>query len=63
MQSCESKKSYKSKFDEIISEISNNFKNYFDKDWAKADTTFADFVKEDLNKWNKESKYDLTLNK
>ena len=48
--------------DEIISEISNNFKNYFDKDWAKADTTFADFVKEDLNKWNKESKYDLTLN-
>ena len=44
--------------DEIISEISNNFKNYFDKDWAKADTTFADFVKEDLNKWNKESKYD-----
>ena len=48
--------------DEIISEISNNFKNYFDKDWAKADTTFPDFVKEDLNKWNKESKYDLTLN-
>jgi hypothetical protein len=51
MQSCESKKSYISKFDEFVSETSTNCKNYTDIDWAKADTTFAHFEYRDYYKW------------
>ena len=40
------------KFDAFVSETSTNCENYTDKDWAKADTTFAHFENEFLNKWN-----------
>ena len=54
LQSCESKKSYISKFDEFVSETSTNYKNFSETEWAKADTTFAHFEKEYSNKWNKD---------
>ena len=53
-QSCESKKSYISKFDEFVSETSTNYKNFSETEWAKADSTFAHFEKEYSNKWNKD---------
>ena len=53
-QSCESKKTYISKFDEFVSETSTNYKNFSETDWAKADTTFAHFENEYSNKWNKD---------
>ena len=52
LQSCESKKTYISKFDEFVSETSTNYKNFSEIEWAKADTTFAHFENEFLNKWN-----------
>ena len=54
LQSCESKKSYISKFDEFVSETSTNYKNFSETEWAKADSTFAHFEKEYSNKWNKD---------
>ena len=54
LQSCESKKSYISKFDEFVSETSTNYKNFSETEWAKADTTFAHFENEYSNKWNKD---------
>ena len=54
LQSCESKQSCISKFDEFVSETSTNCKNYTDTDWAKADTTFAQFEKDCLYKWDKD---------
>ena len=54
LQSCDSKQSYISKFDEFVSETSTNCKNYTDTDWAKADTTFAQFEKDCLYKWDKD---------
>ena len=54
LQSCESKQSCISKFDAFVSETSTNCKNYTDKDWAKADTTFAQFEKDCLYKWDKD---------
>ena len=54
LQSCESKKSYISKFDEFVSETSTNYKNFSETEWANADTTFAHFEKEYSNKWNKD---------
>ena len=54
VQSCESKKSYISEFDEFVSETSTNYKKFSDKDWAKADTTFAHFEARDYPKWQSE---------
>ena len=54
LQSCESKKTYISKFDEFVSETSTNYKNFSETEWAKADSTFAHFEKEYSNKWNKD---------
>ena len=54
LQSCESKQSFMSKFDVFVTETSTNYTNYSGTDWAKADTTFAQFEKDCLYKWDKD---------
>ena len=54
LQSCETKKSYISKFDEFISETSDNYKNFSEKDWVRVDSTFALLENDGLNKWRNE---------
>ena len=54
LQSCETKKSYISKFDEFVSETSSNYKNFSEKDWVRVDSTFALLENDGLNKWRNE---------
>jgi len=49
--SMESKKTYISKFDEFVSKTSSNCKDFNEKDWAKADSTFALLENDNLKKW------------
>jgi hypothetical protein len=50
----ESKKTYISKFDEFVSKTSSNCKDFTEKDWAEADSTFAHLENDDLKKWKNE---------
>ena len=54
LQSCESKKTYISKFDEFVSETSTNYKIFSEKDWVRVDSTFALLENDGLNKWRNE---------
>ena len=54
LQSCETKKSYISKFDEFISETSDNYKNFSEKDCVRVDSTFALLENDGLNKCRNE---------